>query len=230
MTIMATSGRELNIATIARLAHIMAGLLEESQQLSSSQRAIAMDFLGVLMSDLQADGITARASSIVNVQLAADDREYTMPATVLDVIGTAAYIPAGETVTASPSELPIELISLERWLTLGAKDSTGQPRLAFVDRQTTPPVVHLWPIPDEAGTARFQVHRHLADCTDSSATLDLEKYWEGAIITQLAACLAEAKGMPDSKVNRLYSKAYRLMSKAKSMANDHVDIQGYVSR
>jgi hypothetical protein len=228
MTVQSTSGTELSINNIARLAHIMAGLLEESQVLSPSQNALARDLLATLLADLQADGIVARALSFTSQTLTSGTRSYTLPTSIIDLIGDAAYIGADDSVTAPSSELPVQAISAERWQLLGAKDATGRPTMYFVDRTVTPPVVHLWPIPDEAGTVRFMAHRHLADTSDGAATLDLERYWTGAIITMLAACLAESKGMPDVKVSRLYGKALRLVAKAKAMSNDHVDVQGYV--
>ena len=229
MTIASTNGTQKTINELARLAHIKAGLLEESQTLSASQSALARDLLGTIVTDLQAESITARAVTSQDVTLTAGTRDYTMASSVLDVFGDALYIPAGDSLTAPTSATVVSQITQAQWHTMGAKDSTGNTTMYFPDRVTTPPVVRLWPIPQEAGTVRFLVHRHLADSNVGACTLDLEIYWEGYIIDELAAALAEAKSMPDAKVTRLQRNAVRKKQRALAMSSGRTDNQIYVS-
>lgn len=230
MTIMATAGTELTIDQLALLSYQMAGLLEESQTLADvNNGSLARRLLGTIVSELQAGGIIARAVGFVTQTLTSGTSSYTMSSGVIDVFGDAMYIPAGQTVSAADSELVVTQISRDQWHTISAKSSEGQPTQYYCHRETTPPVVRLWPIPDEAGTIRFQAHRHLADASSGSATLDLEKYWESYILHRLAQLLAESKSMPGDKIARLRNEANRMKAEAKAMSKGRTNEQMVVS-
>lgn len=230
MTIQSTSGTEKTIDEIALLAYQMAGLLEESQTLADvNGGALARSLFGTMLSDLQAGGISARAGAFATQTLTSEISSYTMGSGVIDVFGDAVYIPAGQIVASADSELAVVQISRAAWQTISSKSATGQPTQYYCHRETTPPVVYLWPSPDEAGTIRFQTHRHLADASSGAATVDLEKYWESYLIHELAHLLAEAKSMPADKIGRLRSKALGKKAEAKAMSMERVDEQMYVS-
>lgn len=230
MTIASTSGTQKTINELVRLAYVLAGLLEESQALADvGGGGLGRSFLDVMLKELQAKGITARASSFYNVTLTAGTTDYEMPSSVLDVYGDAMYIPAGEDVDAASGETTVQSMSQDQWHAQSAKDATGRPTRLFVMRQATPPTVRFWPIPDEAGTVRVQTHRNLADATSGSATLDLEVYWEGYVIHQLAATLAEAKTMPPDKVGRLTGAALAKLREARAMSASRLGTQGVIT-
>ncbi len=231
MTVMSTAGTEFTINELVRLAYVMAGLLEETQTLAQAGGgALGRQLLGLTVKGLQAKGITARASSFHEVTLTAGTYEYTMPAAVLDVYGDAMYIDASEDdVTQASGETTVTQISQDGWHQQSAKDATGRPINYFCYRVSTPPKVRLWPIPDEAGTIRFIVHRHLADNSSGSATLDLEDYWCDFIVSDLAARLAEAKTMPRDKISSLKSDAREKLRDARSMSSSRTGSQMVVS-
>lgn len=231
MTIMSTSGTQRTIDEVARLAYVLAGLLEENQTLSAvGGGGLARLFLDTIIKDLQSKGITAKSSGFYLQTLTADTFEYAMPSNVLDVFGNAMYIDASEADTTRASgETVITQMSADDWNEQSAKDATGRPIRYFTFRETNPPIVRLWPIPDEAGTVRFQIHRHLADTTDGSATLDLEAYWVNQVIYQLAGMLAEAKTMPADKIGRLNGIARSKLADARAMSTSRTGSQMVVT-
>lgn len=231
MAEMTTSGSRKTINEMVRLSYVLAGLLEETQTLTAvGGGGLAREFLETIVDDLQSIGISARATSFHPLTLTANTYEYTMPSTVLDVYGDAMYIAADEAdVTKASSETVVTQASAEQWQTLGSKSTTGRPVLYFPWRVQTPPKVRLWPIPDEAGTVRFQVHRHLYDNSDGNANVDLEVYWTSYIMYELAAQLAEAKTMPDVKVSRLNAKARAKKAEARAMSSSRTDVQCHIT-
>ncbi len=232
MTVGTTSGTEKTVDQIVRLAYVMAGLLEETQTLADvGGGELGRTLLGTVLRRLQAKGITARSGSFETVACVADTFEYTMPATVQDVYGDAMYVNADETdLTRAAGELLVSQMSAEEWQVLSAKDATARPTRYFALRTGTPVVVRLWPIPDEAGHVRFQVHRFLADVSNGSSTVDLEAYWDGYLMHALAAELAEAKTMPADKIGRLKGQAKDDLRDAYAMSSERTDIQMHVRR
>src|SRR5688572_31589440 len=103
------------------------------------------------------------------------------------------YIPEGETLDRASGETPIERIAAERWQILSAKNATGRPRMVFADRGGTVVTAKFWPIPDEAGTVRLQVHELSADTLEGNKTVDAERYWAKYLLFELASYLCPAK-------------------------------------
>lgn len=230
MTVMSSSGTEMTIDQLALTAYQLAGLLEETQTLADANGgSLARRLLGTIVTELQGQGIIARAVTFYEQTLVSGTSSYSMPSTVLDVFGDAMYIPEGQTVSRADSETVVENIPRERWQNISAKSASGTPTQYYVHREVTPPSVRLWPVPDEAGTIRFQVHRHLADSSSGAATVDLEVYWTTYIMYRLAQLLAEAKSLPADKRLSLRAEAMAAKSTAKSMASDRRDNQFYVA-
>ena len=82
--------------------------------------------------------------------------------------------------------------------------------------------VWLWPIPEAAGTIRFQQHRNLSDCLDGSATLDLKQYWYLYFQYKLAEIMADKAGFSDV-AGKMEGKAKKYMRTARGRANQAVD-------
>lgn len=225
MTVMTTSGRRFSIGTIILRALQKSGLLSAQQSLTSvnaGQISLAVDTLETIVDDLQTEGVFARSVSFYDLPLVADTYRYDMPTSALDVIGDAMFLPVGTVdATKASGECLVTQVDRDYWQRNTAKDATGQPTTYFCNRQLDTIAVWLNPIPDadHAGTIRFQLHRNLADNTDLDATLDLELYWQGYVIHELASQLAESASMPNDKVSRLAAKAVAQKTKAKATAN-----------
>lgn len=197
MTINADRTRELNIGRICLRAYQLAGLRNESQQLTADQGSFARDMLGNIIDEMQGHGLRARAVEFRNVTLISGTYIYTMADDVLDVVGDAMYIdPSQVDLTKADGEVPVVMISRDQWQLLSSKSAEGRPTMYYVHRTGSPPEVRLWPIPDDSneGTIRFQIHRLAADSDDSSKTLDLERVFTQYITWELThhICLANS--------------------------------------
>lgn len=195
MTVAATRTRELNIGRICLNAYKLAGLRNESQQLTADQGSYARDLLGNIIDEMQAHGLRARAVEFRNVTLVVGDYTYTMDTDVLDVVGDAMYIDPSQTdLTKANGEIPVVMMGRDEWQLLSSKSATGRPTMYYVHRTGSPPEIRFWPIPDAAGTVRFQIHILAANSNDASKTLDLERVFTRYITWQLAheICLSNS--------------------------------------
>lgn len=226
MTISTVRTRELNIDTIVRRAWQCAGLFPvDGATLTEGQAALGRDLLEVLSDSLVTEGLFARTVDWYNLTLVADTHIYDMPDTTADVVGTAMWIADGESLTQASGERQVKPIDRATYQTISAKNATGQPTMYYMHRVTAPPKVYLWPIPDSAATIRFQVQKLLADCNTGTATPDVERFWVRGIIWALAAEIASSQNLPGGTVVRLEQKAESLLQKARSYANQNVNLQ-----
>lgn len=228
MAISASTGREFTIGQHIALAYKTAGLLEASQEPSAADYNLGRQVLENILDSLEIHGVFARAVTFHELTLVVDQYIYDMPAWVMEVIRSGAYIDPDETVSAASGETPVEQIRREQWQAISNKSATGRPTRYFTDRNANLQSVYLWPIPDEAGTIRFQVIRHLADADDNAATLDLERYWNKYIQYALCSALCEAKSQPVGRISYYESKARKELQGCTNKANEFTGNQIYL--
>lgn len=219
MTIATGRTRELDIAKICQRAHQLIGVLNESQTLSFDKQALAKDFLEMILDDLEADGLRARAVAFETLALVAGQSAYTLNADVIDVVGQIMYIPPGTLdIDHAGGEIPLIAITREDWQLQVAKDATGRPLQYYAHRAASPVELRLWPTPtaSDLGTLRMQVHRLAADSNDGSKTLDVERYWTLHITYKLGALLASAYSLNPGRVGYFEQIAEKHLGKCKS--------------
>jgi len=227
VTISSSVGREIDVDEIVRRSYQLAGLMSAEQGTSgttwTSRAALGRDLLETILDELQTEGVFARSVSLTNVTLTAGTYIYVLPSTVFDCVEDAAYIDATNTdITKASSETPVLQKDRETWQRMSSKSATSRPVMFWTDRSVFPIQVYLWPIPNEAGTIRFQTHRLLRDVSDGRATVDLERYWTQYLLWELAHQLASAASQPEAKCMRLKGTAAEKKQRAKSYANQHV--------
>lgn len=220
MTIATARTRELDIGRICLRAFQKAGVRNMSQQLSVDEGAWARDKLGVIIDEMQAHGLRARAVQFKDVTLVAGQSAYTMETDVLDVIGNAMFIDPSQDPAAATGEIPVVMIGRDDWQLLSNKAATGRPTQYYVHRSGSPPELRLWPIPDanNAGTLRVQAHIFAADSTTSSNTVDLERPFASYLEYALAAEVAEAMSLPEGRVGYFTKMAQEKLELCKSFA------------
>lgn len=200
MTISTTTDTEFTVGQIVTLAFQRAGLLNVHLTPNVQQSAYARKELELVLDGLTRRGISAYAVTFENVTLVPGTYRYQMGVSTENVVGDAALIEPDETVAAADGETRIQQVRRQEWHDISSKSSTSRPTLFYVDRTTVRPYVVLWPIPDLAYTARFQVHRRLADVQDGNATVDLQTYWHDYLVAELAHVLLQAHNIPAPRV------------------------------
>lgn len=218
MTVASSATAELSIDRIVLHAFQKASLMPLEQAPSGVQwlkrAARARELLETIIKHLETKGLLARARRFYTLSpLISGQADYALPADILDVHGDAAYIAAGQSLTAPSSEQQVQQIAMEEWQALGGRDSTGVPSMYYADRSGAQILIRLWQTPSEAGAIRFQAYYLLANSTDGAKTPDLERHWASYLIHALAAELAEAAGNGEKAV-RLQGRAQALMLEA----------------
>lgn len=226
MAIGATTSRVLNVTKICLRAYQLAGLMPPEAASSGvmweRRTAIAKDLLQTILDNLATEGVFARSVTFFNLTLVAGTFLYDLPDNVFDISGDGAYIAASETsLTQASAETPVMQKDREAWQAMSAKSAQSRPSIFFVDQQLDPPRVRLWPVPDEAGTIRFQGVRLLADVTDGNATVDLERFWQQYLMFELGSQLAIAANKLEHG-GLLAQKAMKLLERCKAAANQGV--------
>lgn len=222
MTISTSVGRERTVGDIVRLAYQSCGLLHVSQVPDASMREFGRQKLEEILDTLQTYGATARAVSFYDLPLTADTYRYDMPGYAMDVVGEGAYISpaAGADLTKATSETVVVRKDREFWNRISAKAATSStPTIYYPRMDSSPMQVWLWPIPTDAGTVRFQVHRKLADADADSATVELQLFWSEYLSVALQAALARSNTLPETTIASLEDKAEKLLMRCRGQSN-----------
>lgn len=231
MTVSSSIGRQWTIDQLVTRAWRYAGLLEISTPATTQQLTFGRELMDDILDALATEGAFARVVSFYEQLLVAGTYKYTMPANVIDIVTPAMYIdPTNTDTSKADGETIINVIRQEEWQRYSSKSAKGRPYKVYPHRVSTPIEVFLWPIPDEAGTVRFQIHRRLADSDDGSSTFDLENYWMEYLKTELAHQLAESQSMESGKVNRLFRDALMKLNKAKGKANQRTGTRMFIAQ
>jgi len=225
LTLASARGTEFTVDRICRRALQLCGVMESGQGAAggTSDFEMARDFLDTIIDSLQAEGVQARAVRFDEVTLTAGTSTYNMDAEVIDVIGDAMYIPAGQTVSAAAGETIVSPIDRESWQTISSKSSEGTPTMYWANKQPAQIQIRLWPIPDEAGTIRFQVHQLFTDALDGQYTVELRQYWTNYLIWALAHHLAMAKALPMNRVQWLFTHSQLQKERARAYSNQNTN-------
>lgn len=224
MAVSSVAGTRLTIREMCYQAYVGIGLRNSNQGTDDKQWEADFRFaktrLDLIINGLPTVGPIARVKSYEDVALTVGVSEYDMPAGVVDIIGDAMYIEPGQDVNAASGETLVKMINSSQWQQYSDKGSQGRPHLFYPHRENDVIQVRLRQTPDEAGTIRFLCSRKLADTFDGNATIDLQEYWDRAIVTSLEAELAKANSMPLALIQDRRMEADRLMELAVAKGNE----------
>lgn len=85
---------------------------------------------------------------------------------------------------------------------------TGVPRTAWFDRVTEPPIIRLFPYPQEEYVLRLRVMRYIFNFDGTASdTADIPKSWQDALTYMVAADLADEAGLQLNERAHLSRKA-----------------------
>lgn len=215
MTIDSSSTYEFTIDSVVRNAYVLATLMDIQEPMSgtrwNARASFGRSMLEMLVKRIEAKGKLVRAREFYQVQLVAGQWEYTLPSSLMDVYGDGAFIPVGQPTTGGAvGEVPVKQIDQEQWQRMSAQGATGRPTLYFCYRANDPLTIRVWPIPTaaDAGTIRFQVYLFLANSTDGTKNVDLERFWTLALTHMLAGLLASASGLDKGATLTQQGEAY----------------------
>lgn len=208
MPIASTPTTPIPINTLVLLAYKRAGVVPVEATTSSANMTAKLShgrqLLDLVIDNLAVEGFIARSTSFHELAIVADDGDYTLSDTVLDVFEDAMFIPTANT----DAELVCKQMDLSTWQLLTTKTATSsRPQMYVAIRSGATVQVKLWPIPSEAGTLRLKAVRLLGNNATGTDTPDLQRYWLDALVWMLAYYVAVDSSMPAEKVSFLAGQA-----------------------
>lgn len=227
MTISTTRGTELNIDEIITTGMHLCGVLDAGQEADPEDLALGRIFLSTKLNALLAEGVFARNVSFTEVLMVPTQTNpaiYPLDVSVVDIVGDGAYIDASETSTTDANaETVVKQIDREAWHRISSKAATSRPTLFYYDRNAVPSQVKVWPVPDEAGTIRFQTQVLTADTGVGADTVDLRPVWTEYLISEMAHKFSMTKSLPVETRSYFRKVAKEAKDYAKTFAHQHVN-------
>lgn len=227
MTVSSSVAAQMTVDEVVLYSYQLAGLVSLEQGTADPGWAVKSAFgrkaLNIIVGELATEGVFARFLTLYDLTLTADDDRYTLPTSIAEVFGDAAYIAAGEDAENPTSESVVKRITQAEWQGLSARSGTSsQPTLYFPYRGTSGYQIELrlWQTPSEAGTLRLQTQRYHADTLDGGSTIDLEPYWLEHLTTRLTYKLGMMSSLPSSRLKDLSDAVSESRNKARGKANE----------
>jgi hypothetical protein len=230
MAISATPTTPIPINTLILLALKRAGLVPVEATTSGANMTAKLShgrtLLDLVLDNLAVEGFIARTQSFYELAISAGDGDYTLTDTVLDVFEDAMFFS-----TAAPTtELVCKQMDLATWQTLTTKSSeSSRPQLYVAIRSGATVQVKLWPIPSEAGTLRLKAVRLLGDNQTGTNSVDLQRYWQDALVWMLAYLFAVDSSLPVERCSFLGMVAETKKKECVRYAFEHTGTQAVVS-
>lgn len=206
----------------AALRRIRAYDPEDATTISTVQYNNAAETLNFLLTSWQADGLQVWAIKTSSAQtLTASDGDYTVGATGNIAISRPLdIIRAWLRTTSDSTDVPLEIITKERYDLLTNKTTEGTPTSLYYDAgydgssnqgTNSTGTIYLWPEPDStcasAKKLMFVYQRPFLDFNASTDNLDMPQEWYEAVRINLAYKIAPEYGMPVIEYDRLKNEA-----------------------
>lgn len=125
-----------------------------------------------------------------------NDGEYTLGTDIVDLIETMIQIPPTSSTT---TRYNLTRVSISTHATRTNPNLLGRPTEIYINRQQAAPVIHVWPLPGDAGpfTLVYWVLRRFDDAGAYTNTADVPFRFLSAFISGLAYYIAEKKRTDD---------------------------------
>ncbi len=194
----------------------------------NAKAAHGRKILNRLIEGLSNEGFLEHFITKEIVQMVVGQESYSMDPETLNIKDVGSYIPAynGVEVLETSGETPVHPYSKYQWQQLSAKSSTGTPTRYFLERNGSDLILHIWPVPSEAGKIRFFVQRIPASNSVGSDNVDLKRHWGDWIVHALAYQLMTDTKMPLEERALMRKDRDDILDKIKTMdtSNEPPDV------
>lgn len=153
------------------------------------------------------DGVRLWLTENQTVTMVADTATYTLDPRTLDVYDV--FRRTGD------NDVPVQIYSREQYNALPNKAVTGQPYIAFFDRQLSSTVMSVYPVP-QTGTSdvlHLASKRQIQDVTANTDNVEFPPEWSECLVYNLAVRMApDFQVEPRSDVVSLAGELYEMLS------------------
>jgi hypothetical protein len=185
---------DLSTSGIIRVAHQRCGIVAAGQDPDSNQYAMGRDFLQIVLTDLQTQGIQLRSILRTTDNLVAGQKQYQAASNVIDIDERTPYVS-----NASGINLPLEKKSRGQYMALSNPDSQGVPSQIYVEKGETLSYF-LYPTPDsQYTTVTYPAVILQPDMVSSANTTGLPTRYLNTVVISLAIALCDHYGQSARK-------------------------------
>lgn len=229
--------KPISINQLVLLSYKRAGLLPVDATVQGANMTQKLEhgrvLLDTILDSLATEGFTARNTELYDLAIVAGSPSYTLPDHLLDAVGDAMFVavePDSFDPLRTSGELACKQVDIATWQAITVKDmESTRPQLYAAFRSGVYTELRLWPVPSENGILRLKVVRLLGGNDEGKRPVDLQRYWQDALIWMLAYYLATDSSLPTERCIYLAQ-----VSEAKKVAalrynTEHVSIQCAVS-
>lgn len=187
--------------------------------------ALARSDDGATWDTIQTENVTASAGD-----WSWFDIEQVIAARYFRVLATSGTLSFDQIYTGNtPSEIPLARMNRDDYVNLPNKSfQNNRPLQYWFDRQTPQPIMHLWPVPNEASEVCQMIiwrQRYIMDVGTMTQEIEVPQRWYQAIVSLLAARLAgEIPEVGLDLMNYLDAKAQRDLTIAQMEERDNSPI------
>lgn len=143
----------------------------------------AVRTLNLILSDWASRGLNLFQIDEETVSLVANTAQYTLAADTVDVLDMA--------VREDGSDYRVDRVGVGTWAQIYNKSQTGpRPNRAWIERLTASTVMHVWPVPDRAGTVVYWRLRRIEDAGTAANNPDVPFRFLPCLTSGLAYYLA----------------------------------------
>jgi len=207
MTTSGTTSFSLDLLDIIEEAYEMVGVeVRSGYHLKTARRS-----LDLLTKEWANRGINMWAIEETTASVAAGDTSVSLETDTIDVLDATWRTGSG----SSQNDRQMTRISVSQWSSIANKNQTGDPSQFWVNRLLTGPVVHIWPVPTEAGTLVYYKVRRIEDGGNYTNTMDIPPRFYPALTSGLAYYLSMKTPQASDRIQMLqmeYERQFNLAS------------------
>jgi len=129
-------------------------------------------------------------------------------------------------VTSGGTDIPVELISDERYNALSTKDDVGEPLEAYYDPQLGTGTIYVWPTGSGTSGETLHVvyHALIQDFDASTDTPDFPQEWHECLVWGLASRLAQKYGVSTAEKNYIATLYTQMRSEVESFDSEFTSL------
>lgn len=189
------------------------GVAAIGEPVSGDDLAVACDALDLRLKELHALGVLWW-----QVSGAATDISLTAGVATASIAATDYLFPVSLSLVVGSSEYPVEIIGHREYRAIVDKTESGEPVKAFFSGST----IRLWPVPQQAYTAKLTYEAIAAD-SEIGVAPDVRIESMRALIDVIAGDLVEDYETPEPKASRLYARQAEGLRIIRALNQQRVD-------
>lgn len=194
MTVSAITTFDLTARKVVTRALRLMAVLPADETPTASDMALGIEELNVLLKSWQINGPDLWRQTEGSLTLLANTASYTLATSPHRVIDCR--------LRRNGIDLPMELLTRQEYFEMPLKTATGVPTQYYPDIERYGVTLYIWPLLAAVSgeTIEYTYQRRYFDVTSADETLDLPQEYLGIISTNLAAAMAPAFGIDDTKL------------------------------